>query len=78
VLLGGLVRTAFAVAVTFLIAAPARADSDDGTGFFAHWAQTASVARATQPAWSSPIVTTTGMLEQRFRFDVARQQRPWA
>ena len=69
----GLVRVALAAAVTFMIVAPARADSDGGTDFFAHWAQTASVARATQPAWSSPLVTTTGMLEQRFRFDVARQ-----
>lgn len=33
----------------------------------------AESARASQPAWSSPLVTTTGMLEQRFRFDVDRQ-----
>ena len=27
-------------------------------------------ARAQQPGWSSPIATTTALLEQRFRFDV--------
>ncbi|HEV2549080.1 MAG TPA: hypothetical protein VGU20_17190 [Stellaceae bacterium] len=30
-------------------------------------------AQATQPDWSSPLVTTTGMLEQRLRFDLAHQ-----
>lgn len=40
---------------------------------FAAWAETAARARATQPAWSSPLVTTTGMLEQRLRFDLAEQ-----
>jgi hypothetical protein len=34
----------------------------------------AQAAFAAQPAWSSPLVTTTGLLEQRFRFDVADQR----
>jgi hypothetical protein len=29
--------------------------------------------RASQPAWSSPLITTTGMLEQRLRFDLSEQ-----
>lgn len=33
----------------------------------------AEAARASQPEWSSPLVTTTGLMEQRFRFDVERQ-----
>lgn len=47
---------------------------DDGRDdILAAWAETAARARATQPAWSSPLVTTTGMLEQRLRFDLAEQ-----
>ncbi|GAN76716.1 hypothetical protein [Acidisphaera rubrifaciens] len=34
----------------------------------------AAEARATQPAWSSPLVTTSALLEDRARFDVAFQQ----
>ncbi len=30
-------------------------------------------ARATQPNWSSPLITTTGLLENRLRFDVIQQ-----
>jgi hypothetical protein len=33
----------------------------------------AAQARATQPSWSSPLVTTTGMLEQRLRVDIDQQ-----
>ena len=50
-------------------AAPANGSS----GFLEDWAATAALARATQPVWSSPIATTTGMLEQRFRFDVENE-----
>jgi hypothetical protein len=39
----------------------------------ASWAKTVRRARETQPDWSSPLVTTTGMLEQRLRFDLAYQ-----
>jgi hypothetical protein len=45
--------------------------SPDGLSeFLASWDATAEAARAQQPGWSSPIATTTGLLEQRFRFDV--------
>ena len=37
--------------------------------YFDTWDQRAAWARATQPNWSSPLVTTTSMLEQRFRFE---------
>jgi hypothetical protein len=39
----------------------------------AGWAERVRRARETQPDWSSPLVTTTGMLEQRLRFDLAHQ-----
>jgi hypothetical protein len=42
-------------------------------GFLASWDATAQAARAGQPGWSSPIATTTALLEQRFRFDVENQ-----
>lgn len=37
------------------------------------WAVAVAEARSTQPEWSSPLVTTTAMLEQRFRFDASVQ-----
>lgn len=61
-----------AVAMAFA-AAPAWAEEtpQDGlSGFLADWDEVAQAARAQQPHWSSPIATTTGLLEQRFRFDV--------
>jgi hypothetical protein len=54
--------------------AAARADADAVSNFLAAWAARAAQVRANQPAWSSPLVTTTGMLEQRFRFDGSEQQ----
>jgi hypothetical protein len=39
----------------------------------ASWHALAAQVRANQPAWSSPLITTTGMLEQRFRFDLFEQ-----
>ena len=33
------------------------------------WYTTVDHAKATQPEWSSPLVTTTPILEQRYRFD---------
>ena len=38
--------------------------------FWSAWAAVAEQPRATQP-WSSLLVTTSGMLEQRVRFDVS-------
>ena len=42
--------------------------------FIGAWQAVAAQARGNQPAWSSPLVTTTGMLEQRFRFDMSEQR----
>jgi hypothetical protein len=53
--------------------ADAGSNSDALVDYFVHWADRVAQARATQPQWSSPLVTTTGLLEQRLRFDVARQ-----
>ena len=46
---------------------------DDASRFLSAWAAMAKQARATQPTWSSPLVTTTGLLEQRLRFDLSGQ-----
>ena len=43
-------------------------------GYFADWAGRVARARATQPSWASPLVTTTGLLEQRVRFDASQSQ----
>ena len=48
--------------------------SVDDAGIFDMLASYAAQARATQPAWSSPLITTSAMLEDRARFDVAYQQ----
>jgi hypothetical protein len=42
--------------------------------YFDTWDQRTAWARATQPEWSSPVVTTTSILEQRFRFDTQFQR----
>jgi len=55
------------------LAMDARADEDAASSFLAAWAARAERARATQPTWSSPLVTTTGLLEQRVRFDFSQQ-----
>ncbi len=56
-------------------AAPAApvVDSNAVSNFIAAWQARAEQVRANQPAWSSPLITTTGMLEQRFRFDASEQ-----
>jgi hypothetical protein len=46
---------------------------DSVSGFLSAWAARAERARAAQPTWSSPLVTTSALLEQRLRFDVAEQ-----
>ena len=44
----------------------------------ASWHALAAQVRANQPAWSSPLITTTGMLEQRFRLrSVGAARRQW-
>lgn len=37
--------------------------------YFNTWYDRVTYARATQPEWSSPLVTTTSMLEYRFRYE---------
>jgi hypothetical protein len=56
-----------------LTADSAQVDTDGISSFFTAWGQWVARARATQPHWSSPLVTTTGLLEQRLRFDVEQQ-----
>src|SRR5260370_3440155 len=48
-------------------------DAGAVSNFIAAWQARAAQVRANQPAWSSPLITTTGMLEQRFRFDLSEQ-----
>jgi hypothetical protein len=55
-----------------LIAATSAA-ADDLSDLLGPYSQSHAEARASQPAWSSPLVTTTGLLEQRVRFDVEQQ-----
>lgn len=64
------------LAVVALIGAPANhacGAEDSDAPLYALFGNAAETARASQPEWSSPLATTTGLLEQRFRFDVARQ-----
>lgn len=49
------------------------APSDAISNFLSGWDATASAARAAQPDWTSPIATSTGILEQRIRFDLSDQ-----
>jgi hypothetical protein len=45
------------------------ADSD----ILRYFDNSADAARASQPEWSSPLVTTTALMEQRFRLDMYQQ-----
>jgi hypothetical protein len=45
----------------------------DAASFLSDWDAVAKAARAQQPDWASPIATTTGLLEQRFRLDLEDQ-----
>jgi len=54
--------------------AGAPGDADAVTNYLASWSDRAARARATQPTWSSPLVTTTGLLEQRVRFDLYEER----
>jgi hypothetical protein len=46
---------------------------DDLSAYFANWDSRVDAARASQPSWSSPLVTTTATLEERVRFDTSFQ-----
>ncbi len=71
------------IGLVCLGAQPARADADGSTpapvpqvntgDFLATWRGWVESAETSQPHWSSPLVTTTGLLEQRIRFDVDQQ-----
>ena len=56
-----------------VLAAPAAAFAQTADGDGDSWSRRVAQARATQPEWSSPLVTTTALLEQRARFDTAWQ-----
>jgi hypothetical protein len=67
----GLLRGLPLLAMAIATPAFAQDSPQDGiAGFLAGWDATADAARAQQPGWSSPIATTTALLEQRFRFDM--------
>ena len=59
---------------TVAATADAPAETDALSAWLAGWSERVAGARASQPHWSSPLVTTTALLEQRVRFDLARQQ----
>ena len=50
-----------------------RVDAAGLAGYLAEWEQRAARVRASQPSWSSPLVTTTGLLEQRLRIDLQQE-----
>jgi hypothetical protein len=54
--------------------APGATSKGPVQSFLDDWDQMVRTARATQPSWSSPVVTTTALLEQRVRFDLAFQR----
>jgi len=60
------------VALPLLLAAlPADAFADDG--ILKYFDASADAARANQPEWSSPLATTTALMEQRLRLDFYQQ-----
>ena len=44
-----------------------------GPDFIADWQALVAQARASQPTWATPLITTTGLLLHRYRFDLAEQ-----
>lgn len=44
------------------------------SGVLSAWRAASASAESTQPQWGSPLVTTTGLLKQRLRFDIDRQR----
>lgn len=47
---------------------------DPIAAWFDGWSARVASARGAQPGWSSPVVTTTALLEQRARFDTSFQR----
>jgi hypothetical protein len=60
------------VVIFALAAAPHCAFADDG-GVLKYFDDSADAARASQPDWSSPLATTTALMEQRLRLDMYQQ-----
>jgi hypothetical protein len=60
-----------AVAALLLGLAPQRALADNGV--LKYFDDAADAARASQPEWSSPLATTTALMEQRLRLDLYQQ-----
>lgn len=69
-----MLRSIAAAALIVGAATDACAAEEMDAPLYALFGNAAESARASQPEWSSPLVTTTGMLEQRFRFDADRQR----
>jgi hypothetical protein len=69
----GDMRSAIAAApfIFALLVIPAAAD--DLSDILGSYSDSHAQVRAAQPSWSSPLVTTTGLLEQRVRFDIEQQ-----
>ena len=71
--LGAFSRKPHLLAMAFLASTCSAAAQDapaaSDTGFWSDWFKIIRQARDTQPAWSSPLVTTTGLLEDRLRVD---------
>ena len=62
-------RLRMAAGLLLLIATPAFADD----GILKCFDDSADTARASQPEWSSPLATTTALMEQRLRLDFYQQ-----
>jgi hypothetical protein len=70
------IRTFIAIVAVGSMIAPAKADEPGSSAieaFLADWDALVDRARASQPSWSSPLITTTSTLEQRARFDTSLQ-----
>ncbi|MBI3667404.1 MAG: transporter [Acidobacteria bacterium] len=52
------------------------AGEDQQSSLGTAWFKLVSRTQAEQPHWITPVVTVTPRLEQEFRYDISRQQRP--
>ena len=64
-------RIAILCTVCFLCCPSSPCVAQDG--FFTDWLNRAAATQAGEPAWISPLVTTSPRLKQEFRYDVERQ-----
>ena len=62
-----------ALAAAFVLSAAAQSAVAADSGLLQYFDDSADAARASQPEWSSPIVTTTALMEQRLRLDMDQQ-----